>query len=228
MPTKREYIRRIEESLNNAMIYTRNEGELQFSDVFEGYIWSLVLQAAADEGADISFESVNGTNPLERLLFRTSPGFIYSIAEDYTHAVLSFRDINPQLEAHIGVYVSGQSKVLHECDVLVLSRNEAATCRINSVHPRSHKVLIAAECKHYTTTLGINLARSFLGWRLDIKRDNRFFVSNTTSKSVEAIIANHNGQQGVNINLLANDQSDHLIHQFRRVFWNFKAKDGKI
>ena len=111
------------------------------NDVFEAYVFSLLLEAARTETATISFEDVNGKTP-NIFTFRTTPGFIFSTAQDYTHAVITFSG-RPPLEAHLGVYVEGASGVLHECDVVVVDRSEAQACRVSQASPRSARVLIA-------------------------------------------------------------------------------------
>lgn len=85
---------------------------------------------------------------MNNLVFRTSPGMLYSVTQPYTHAVISFRDC-PPLEAHVGVRVQGKSGILHECDVLILSVAKADLSRCNEVAPRGTRSLIAIECKYY-------------------------------------------------------------------------------
>src|SRR6185295_3159892 len=116
---------------------------------------------AQAQGAIVRYETVTGA-PAAQLLFRTGPGQIYSRVQPYTHGVLLFRN-RPALELHIGVRVEGQSGVLHECDVLVLPRAEAQSCRALRVAPRSSKAQIAIEAKFYATPLGVDLGRSFMG-----------------------------------------------------------------
>src|SRR5258708_5738661 len=93
-------------------------------DLFEVYILTLLLRAAHREGATISYENVFGQSPPPELIFRTSPGQIFSTERNYTHAVLQF-PTTPALEAHVGIKVLGRSGVMHECDVAVLMRDEA-------------------------------------------------------------------------------------------------------
>lgn len=122
--------------------------------------------------------------PATSFYFRTTPSSIFSTAHDYCHAEIRFPRA-PVLEAHIGIYVSGKSRVNHECDVAVIYHDEATTCRTHNVHPRSSKVLMSVECKYYlSSTLGIDLGRSFLGLIDDIYTDGRFFVSTQNTGSV--------------------------------------------
>jgi len=142
------------------------------SDLFEAYIFSILLDAAQTEGANIEFRDVSG-NLAQRLIFRSSPGHIYSTVQPYTHAVIRFIGKNP-LEAHVGVRVAGKSGVLHECDVAVIDQDEADTCRVQQVPPRSYHLLVAVECKFYSTLLQLNLGRSFIGLTTDISAKKTF------------------------------------------------------
>jgi len=95
----------------------------QANDAFEIYALSLVMQAAQQEGAKISFKTVNRTQNPSKLIFRSSPGRIYSKANDYAHVLINFDD-KLYFEAHVGVYVEGLAGVVHECDVLVIDASE--------------------------------------------------------------------------------------------------------
>lgn len=89
------------------------------NDIYEAYIFFLVIDAARTEGATISYKDWRG-NTAQSLVFRTSPGVIYSRAHDYTHALIEFNGA-PSLEAHVGIKLVGKSLVSHEADVAVLN-----------------------------------------------------------------------------------------------------------
>jgi len=59
------------------------------SDLFEAYIFSVVLSAARAEGASIAFRDVYG-RAAQRLIFRSSPGFIYSTVHPIHMPLLPF------------------------------------------------------------------------------------------------------------------------------------------
>ena len=131
----------------------------QGADLYELYIWSLVLDSARAEGATIEFRDVHGAPVNSNFVIRTSPGGIFSKVQPYTHALISFDRCAP-LEAHIGIFVTGKSKVRHECDVAVLFADAAQTCRIEEVHPKSTQLMLSAEfvpiwglfrCKTYSS-----------------------------------------------------------------------------
>jgi hypothetical protein len=190
------------------------------NDVYENYIWALCLQAARQHGATIRYEDFNEER-VTALVFRTSPGAIYSTAQSYTHAAIEFAGCLP-LEAHLGIRVTGKSRVLHECDVAVLTKDEARLCRANEVHPRASKVLLAAECKFYTSAIQLYLGRSFLGLTSDIHRKERYFVTNGQSPSVMKLIAHHQSEWECGVFPKSAD-ADALLHSFARAFRNYKA-----
>ena len=162
------------------------------SDVYEGYILSVLLRAARAEEANVVLSSIRGDTP-ERFVFRTSPGYLNSRRHNYGYVELHFAH-SPPLEVHMGVRVAGQSNVLHECDVSVIDKSEAERCRRRSptVAPRAARVRMLVEAKYYTTALGLQLGREFLGLVRDLSRKNSFFVFNCAAESVEKLLAHKN------------------------------------
>jgi len=188
------------------------------NDVYENYVWTLCIEAARSKGADVSYETVQGSTP-SILRFRTSPGSIYSTAHAYTHAILDFVGC-PLLEVHVGIRVTGKSRVLHECDVAVLYRDEAEFCRVEEVHPRAARVLIAAECKFYTSALQLYLGRGFLGLTRDIHAKERYFVTNAHSANVAKLIRYHQAEWEFGVVPLAEEALE-LRTRFGRAFRNY-------
>lgn len=185
------------------------------SDLFEGYIFSLVVQAAVDEGAQVSYRDPND-NPTTNFIFRTSPGYLWSSTQPYTFAFLQWNS-GAELEAHLGVRVSGKSKVLHEFDVCVLERTEAQMARQGQVHPRQSRVVIGVECKFYTTSLSLGLARAFIGLGTDVKAKSTWFVSNTSSASIQKLLTHKNRKWGSTVHPGSHD-SDVISGEFRSAF----------
>jgi len=144
------------------------------SDLYELYVLGLVLTAARDLGGSVAFEDVHRNVPAT-FVARTSPGYIYSDEQPYCHAIIRF-NTGSELEAHLGIRVEGASGVLHECDVAVLLRAEAITCRQLRVQPRQSRVILAVECKFYTVPIPLGLGRSFVGLAKDLPgRGDRYF-----------------------------------------------------
>lgn len=143
------------------------------SDIFEAYVLSIIIDAAEIEGAAVNFRNVDGSMPT-LFKFRTSPGHIWWDALPYTHAEIQFPGV-PLLEAHLGVYVTGKSGLIHEADVLVLLSEEANLSRQNQVPPRSKRAVLAAECKFYASNLRLGLARAFVGLCSDLSSRECFF-----------------------------------------------------
>ena len=157
--------------------------------------------------------------PANNLIFRTSPGAIYSQAHDYTHAAVEFTGC-PPLEIHIGIRVTGKSRVLHECDVAVLFKDEADLCRAEQVHPRAARVLIAAECKFYTSAIQLHLGRGFIGLTRDIHAKERYFVTNSGSANVAKLIRYHQTEWDFDV-LPSTVEASELQSRFSRAFRNF-------
>ncbi len=191
------------------------------SDLFEGFVFCLAIQAAKTEGAAVYYSDVSGNIP-KSFVFRTSPGYIYSQMHQYTHAVIIFPDKLP-LETHIGVRVVGKSGVLHECDVAIIEQAEAEMCRQRKVPPRSSKVFVAMECKFYSTTLKLDLARSFIGLLSDISPKESVFVTNSSSSSVEKLLSARKKKWEHNVIPSSTNEVSRLQHLFQDAFKNYKA-----
>jgi hypothetical protein len=214
----------LESAYNNhlkAKVPVKSSG--QANDAFEVYALSLVLKAAQQEGANISFQTVNGTTSPTNLIFRSSPGRIYSTADDYAHALISFNN-ELNFEAHVGVYVEGLAGVVHECDVLVIDAGEGDFCRRNIVHPKKNHTVLTAECKFYSGNLGISLGREFLGTTIDLGKEDRFFLSNRDGKTLDRVLAHHKRQRYLGLTPLNPDAELQTISQFRTAFRNQISK----
>jgi hypothetical protein len=213
----------IQAALGGAVVPSLNASSHE-SDLYEAYVFSLVLGAAQAEGATVSLHCVKGGVP-NPFVFRTSPGAIWSRHRNYGYAVLDFQSC-PPLEAHVSVRVSGHSQVLHECDVSVIRASEADACRNSSLRlsPRSAKVVIAMEAKYYQSDLGLHLGRGFLGLTTDLSADNAMFVMNCTAESVESLLAHKKKQWDHHIVPNRPCEVARLFHAIRIAFKNYKAK----
>lgn len=135
-------------------------------DVYEGYVFTLAVLTAAEVGASVEFRTAKGV-PTRNLVFRTSPGEIWSTRHEYTHALVSIPKV-PELEIHVGVKVEGTSRVAHECDVLILWAAEAEDCRRKRRLPRTKYCVTAAECKFFGPPPTLGVARGFEGLCVDL------------------------------------------------------------
>jgi hypothetical protein len=226
MPIEDDLLNEIRTVVGQTAI-TTHTAQSDLSDLYELYVFSLILEAAEEEGAQCYFRDVLGNDPTA-LIFRTGPGDIASTRQNYTHAVIQFPQ-KPALECHIGIYVQGQSEVAHECDVAVLYQTEAQTCRANVGHgllPRYSKVLIAAECKYYTTDIKLGLARGFLGLVVDIPYyyGERHFVINQSPDSVMKLLAKHKKKLAHDLIPAEPGEVTKLKASFRETFDRFKVR----
>jgi hypothetical protein len=158
-------------------------------DLYEAYVFTLVITAAQTENFTVDYESVTPAPP-NIFTFRTSPGHIYTATQPYSYAVITAQN-GLALEAHVGVRLLGKSRVAHECDVLVLDRQEALTCRANRVDPLHTRAELAIECKFYAASLSLGLLRGFIGLSADMGGPVNTMVSNVSSPSMAQLFKSH-------------------------------------
>jgi hypothetical protein len=167
------------------------------NDLYESYVLTSLVQAALAEHWTVQLETVREA-AATMAIFRRSPGNIYLTpgGQDFTHFVLSRSDA-PALEAHIGIKVTGKSDVQHECDVALLPRDIAQLCRRNRVHPRSARLLFAAECKYYASDISLGVGRSFVGLATELSSQygECHLVVNTKSDPVMKMLARQKRRQ---------------------------------
>lgn len=185
-------------------------------DLYEGFVFALVVSTARAHGARVTYEDVHG-KPTTNLVFRTSPGQLSSTRRDYTHAILRFGSA-PPLEVHVGVMVQGNSKVEHECDVVVLDAAEAQTCRQVKAPPRSARCHLAIECKYYTVRLPLHLARGFAGLKTDLTKPDVIFVANANAASPAKFLNHHKNLKQEFGALPGTSQIEHLRSHIREAF----------
>jgi hypothetical protein len=153
-------------------------------DLYEAFLFSLVLRAARAEGYSITFVDGAG-RPATEFRLRRSPGHLYG-SERFTHAELSLPNMNKDpLEVHTGVSIVGVSKVAHEADVLVLPAAVADRSRMLRTDPPSSKVIMIVEGKYYLRQpVSLGTGRQFLGLAADITAKSKIFAATFTSSSV--------------------------------------------
>ena len=192
-------------------------------DLYEAYVFTLVLRAAQTTGFAVTYENRDGSVPTT-FTFPTGPGEISS--GNYSHAILTISD-KPQLEAHVGIYISGVSKVPHEADVSVIMRDEAIFCRAvtPTVLPRYSSVILAAECKLYESSgIGISTGRGFMGLSKEFAGRPGFFVMSREAARVKALLAHHGVRWGAAIIPGSQPNVNRLIASFESVFEDYKAR----
>jgi len=219
MPINHDLINRIKTSLG-ATISPSLKASSSLADLYEAFVFGLVITAAKSEGATVKFFDTGGTVP-PIFRFRTSPGSIW--LPNYSYAKILFQG-KPALESHIGVYMCGRSGVRHECDVSVIRRTEAETCRQNQVHPRQNKSEMAAECKMYRQSrLGIDLGRSFIGLSVDLSGMECTFVASRNASNIERLLDKHKKNHGLSAIPTNHLRVNQLKTWFEGVFRAFKT-----
>lgn len=158
------------------------------SDLFEAWVFCLVLRAAREEGYAIDFVDVSNS-PVTTFVFRTSPGWVHGV-HPYCHAVLSHPDA-PGMELHQGVRVGGQSQTSHECDVALLTDAAAVASRASGTDPTYAGLKLGVECKFCAAALPLRLLREFMGLSLELGRRPTWIATNSTHHALHAILRRH-------------------------------------
>jgi hypothetical protein len=157
-------------------------------DLFEAFLFGLVTEAARSlvGAGKVWYEQPGLPSPAQVVQLRTSPGWMHN-GPQYTHVVVSLG--RREVEIHLGIYVAGRSRIPHEYDVCVLERDEAIRARSQGVAPRSSKVVLFLEAKHWAPNLRLPVAREFLGLCDDSSAALAALVSNSNGQSVSTLLA---------------------------------------
>lgn len=163
------------------------------NDLYEAYLFGLVLEAAKIAGYLVELR--DGSGAARQLHLRRSPGRIFSTGAPgalFTHARLTVGN-RPPLEVHTGVRFVGRSRVLHEADVLVIPEKDANRCRAVGVDPQSKAAFLVIEAKYWTKAVKLGTGREFLGLRRDSSAKAQAFVCTVAKSSAIALLAGSPG-----------------------------------
>lgn len=198
--------------------------EQEISDLFKFYVFNILIKAARNEGALVYYKDVLKRNP-EVLVFRKRSGQIYDRSKSYTHAVLEFND-KPPLEVHIGVKIHGRLRVLYDCDICVLYKIEADSCRTNQRQPRASRVLMAIDCQYYASEFKLEVAQAFLAFSSELRvAGNCYFISNSSSDYAAKLLASRKRKWESDIFPSALNNVNRLMYDFQTNFKDFKARN---
>lgn len=134
---------------------------------YEAYVCALCAEAirAIPGGSATLVGRRTGPNPAV-VVFRGAPGSMASDNQDFVY--VACRLGAREFELHVGVEYEGQSKATHELDVSACMSEHAERVRLTGQAPRTNKhLLMAFECKFYTSDPGVALARTFVGLLAD-------------------------------------------------------------
>jgi hypothetical protein len=192
------------------------------SDLYEAYLFGLILRAARLEGFGGRLADADG--PATVLRLRRSPGRLASggsPAARFTHAVLTSQP-RPALELHTGVGVVGQSKVVHEADILLLPQTAADRCRSLNLDPPGRDAELLIEAKYYTNPVKLSTGREFLGLRSDVSARHKVFVATLGSGSVVSLLSGRSVPHDVGV-LPGRRGEASLLSLIRRVLRDYRS-----
>ncbi|MFM6208057.1 MAG: hypothetical protein ACKPEZ_21930, partial [Planktothrix sp.] len=131
----------------------------------------------------------------------------------------------PPLEIHVGVKIHGRLRVLYDCDICVLYKMEADSCRTNKREPRASRIFLAIDCQHYTSELRLELAQAFIAFSSELRvAGDCYFVSNSASNSVAKLLASRKRKWEYDIIPSEPNNVNRLMYEFQTKFKDFKAK----
>lgn len=192
-------------------------------DWFKFYIFNIIIKAARNEGALVYYQDVLKRNP-ETLVFRRRAGQIYDLTQPYTHAVIEFEQ-KPPLEIHLGVKIHGRLRVLYDCDVCVVYKMEAESCRTNKREPRASRIFMAINCQHYASELRLEFAQTFIAFSSELRvAGDCYFVSNSSSPAVGKLLASRKRKWEYDIVPSESNNVNRLMYEFQTKFKDFKAR----
>jgi hypothetical protein len=169
--TRRELVEAVESAIGALAEVYRDAAEE--SDLYEAALLTVAVGAAVDAGGTCLITD-NGRTRSIRPTFRRAPGNLW--LGGFTYIVATFPNTPRCLEIHLGVYVAGLSKVLHECDIAILDQEEAERSRRGLLPPRKSGLIASIEAKHYNVPPGVNVGRSFIGLSSELGQDNCFLA----------------------------------------------------
>lgn len=193
------------------------------NDLYEGYLFALVLRAARLEGFGVTFADADGAATVLRL--RRAPGRLPSGGPPgarFTHAVLACPS-RPALELHTGVGVVGKSKVVHEADVLVLPQGDADRCRDHNLDPRGYDGELLIEAKYYTEPVGLSAGREFLGLCSDVSAKQKVFVATLAGGSVVSLFSGRTVLHDIGV-LPRRPGETNLLALIQRVLRDYRSR----
>ncbi|WP_341734941.1 hypothetical protein [Microcoleus sp. EPA2] len=199
-------------------------GAIEQANIFDVYLFTILLKAIANEGGTIYYNNVLDETP-KYLTFRKTPGKIHGNTHPYTYAIVEFPD-KPALEVHLAVKVQGRAGVLHNCNLLMLYQKEANICRLLQREPRHSQVILAVKSQHNTSELKLETAGAFIGLASDIRYEGgSYFISNTYSEAVAKLLTIARKKWELNIFPRATNDVHRLMYSFQTIFKDFKARN---
>lgn len=217
--TPKDLLKNLRAQLPAALPTTMSASTTAGDDLYEAYLFGLILQAAKIAGYTVEIRDNAG--PSKRFHLRRSPGRIYSVGSSvgpFTHAVLTVGS-RPPLEVHTGIRFVGRSKVLHEADVMVIPQKDADRSRAASVDPQSKSALLVIEAKYWTKAVKLGTGREFLGLKRDSSAKAQAFVCTIAKSSAIALLAGSPGveyDEGVLPKLAGEQSLRSYVHRLLR------------
>lgn len=163
----------------------------QTNDYYEAYLWAETVAIARSEHWTVTFVNAGAKN--DEFKFRMGPGRLNSSVK-YTYANLSDSTGRREGELHLGVRVRGLSGILHEFDVVALTRLGASIARKSKKDPSHDITRLHIEAKFHKNDLSLGVGRSLVGLKVECPSVHPFLVSRAAgSQKLRDLIKHYHG-----------------------------------
>lgn len=202
---------------------TSNLNLKKVRSLYNLYVFTLVLEAAESEGAEITYWDRKGQIELPPQ-FRTGPHGIHEDNYIYAQAYFSSRRY---LEVHINTRITGKSKIEYECAIAVLRRKSARAGRVREKSPSRRNLLFAIECEFHPESIQLNTAQALLGLIDDLttspKGRNLYVVNSSIVDAVMQFLDRHDVKYH---HRLIPGNASRLVEDIKEIFRQYKQGEA--
>lgn len=191
---------------------------------YEAYVFGLCIKAVRNCGGQAVLVGIQTGKDPNPVVLRGGPGSMASKAQNFCYAACTLR--KRRFEIHLDIEYLGQSEATHEIDISVYDFEAADRARNTRRLPRTNKPLIMAfECKFYTTPPGVDLARGFVGLINDCAPNKlNGFISNKSNPNLERYLSRSNAPEPfIDLSPLNSDAEDRFVRYVEQVLRKWVA-----
>jgi hypothetical protein len=187
------------------------------------YVFTLVLEAAASEGAEITYWDRTGQLELPPQILVGPHSFH---AENYIYAQAYFSS-RRYIEVHINARITGKSKIEYECDIAVVRRKSARAARGRKRSPIYRNLLFEIECRFRAESIQLSAAQALLGVIDDVTTSprgrNLYVVNSSIGDAGTQFLNRHNVRYH---HRLIPGNASSLVEDIKEIFGQYKQGEA--
>lgn len=175
---------------------------------YEAYVMGLCKKAVENQGGIATITGIRSGPDPDVIVLRGGPGNMSSRLQDFCFIDCTLG--NKRFEIHVDVLYAGQSGAIHEIDVSLYNQRDAQAVRADNKMPNTASpLLMAFECKFYTFSPGVALARQFVGLVADCSSNKlNAFLSNQANPNIDRYLSRPNSPEPFTDLTPVNDQAE--------------------